>query len=84
MDREGFALKLPKCEFSVNRISWLGFAICKTGYQPKFSKVQAFLELKPQHFKTYSFSYRSPQPTTECPTKSSTTDRTIQTFVKNE
>ena len=49
LDKEGFALKLSKCEFSVNRISWLGFDICENGYEPKFSKIQAVLELKPPH-----------------------------------
>ena len=49
LDKEGFALKLPNCEFSVNRISWLGFDICENGYQPKIFKVQAILELKPPY-----------------------------------
>ena len=47
IDKESLALKLSKCEFSVNRISWLGFEFCENGYQPNFSKVQAVLELKP-------------------------------------
>ena len=49
LDKEGFILKLSKCEFSVNRRSWLEFDICENGYQPKFSKIQAVLELKPPH-----------------------------------
>ena len=28
LDREGFAHKLSKCEFSVNKMSWLGFEPC--------------------------------------------------------
>ena len=45
--KKGFALKLSKCEFSVKKISWLGFDIDHLGYRPKHSKVQAILELKP-------------------------------------
>ena len=48
-DKERFALKLSRCEFSVIRISWLGFDIWENGYQPKLSKVLAVLELKPPH-----------------------------------
>ena len=47
---EGFALKLSKCEFSVKKISWLGFDIDHLGYRlvsPEHSKVQAILDLKP-------------------------------------
>ena len=35
---EGFALKLPKCEFAVNKLEWLGFDIHSKGYSPNFSK----------------------------------------------
>ena len=40
-------MKLSKCEFSVKKISWLGFDIDHLGYRPKHFKVQALLELKP-------------------------------------
>ena len=43
---EGFALKLPTCVFSVEKITWLGFDIDESGYIPKFSKNQAVLGLK--------------------------------------
>ena len=49
LDEEKFTLKLSKCECSVNRISWLGFNIDDSGYQPKLSKVQGVLDPKPPH-----------------------------------
>ena len=37
LDEEGFALKLSKCEFAVDKLDWLGFEIHFSGYAPKFS-----------------------------------------------
>ena len=34
LDEEGWAMKLSKCEFSVNKIIWLGYEIDKTSYAP--------------------------------------------------
>ena len=47
LDAEGWALKLSKCEFSVNQLTWLGFDINENGYSPKFSKIEAIQSLKP-------------------------------------
>ena len=41
LDAEGWALKLSKCEFSVNQLTWLGYDINEDGYSPKFSKIDA-------------------------------------------
>ena len=46
LDREGFALKLSKCVFLVRKITWLGYGINESGYIPKYSKIQAVLDLK--------------------------------------
>ena len=47
LDVEGWALKLSKCEFSVNQLFWLGYDINENGYSPKFSKIEAIQSLKP-------------------------------------
>ena len=47
LEEEGFALKLSKCEFSLNHLSWLGFDIDPDGYRPKRSKIDAVLALEP-------------------------------------
>ena len=47
LDAEGWALKLSKCEFSVNQLTWLGYVINEDGYSPKFSKIDAIQSLKP-------------------------------------
>ena len=42
MDRlngEGWALELSKCEFSVNKLVWLGYEIDENGYATKFSEI---------------------------------------------
>ena len=41
LDEEGFALKLSKCDFSMNQLSWLGYDIDSEGYRPKRSKIDA-------------------------------------------
>ena len=47
LDDEGFALKLSKCDFSLNQLSWLGYDIDSEGYRPKRSKIEAVLALEP-------------------------------------
>ena len=47
LDEEGFALKLSKCDFSMNQLSWLGYDIDSEGYKPKRSKIEAVLALEP-------------------------------------
>ena len=47
LDAEGWALKLSKCEFSVNQLTWLGYVINEDDYSPKFSKIDAIQSLKP-------------------------------------
>ena len=47
LDEEGFALKLSKCDFSLNQLSWLGYDIDSEGYRPKRSKIDAVLALEP-------------------------------------
>ena len=47
LDEEGFALKLLKCVFSMNQLSWLGYDIDSEGYRPKRSKIDAVLALEP-------------------------------------
>ena len=47
LDEEGFALKLSKCDFSLNQLSWLGYDIDVEGYRPKLSKIEAVLALEP-------------------------------------
>ena len=47
LDEEGFALKLSKCDFSLNQLSWLGYDIDSEGYRPKRSKIEAVLALEP-------------------------------------
>ena len=46
LDKEGFALKLSKCEFSLNQLSWLCYNIDSEGYRPKCSKIDAVLALE--------------------------------------
>ena len=46
LDEEGFALKLSKCEFAVEKLEWLGFDIHSTGYSPKFSKIEIVRNLE--------------------------------------
>ena len=46
-DVESWALKLSKCEFSVNQLSWLGYDINEDGYSPKISKIEVIQSLKP-------------------------------------
>ena len=47
LDEEGFALKLSKCDFSMNQLSWLGYDIDSEGYRPKRSEIDAVLALEP-------------------------------------
>ena len=47
LGEEGFALKLSKCDFSLNQLSWLGYDIDSEGYRPKRSKIEAVLALEP-------------------------------------
>ena len=47
LDKEGFALKFSKCEFSLNQLSWLGYDIDSEGCRPKSSKIEAVLALEP-------------------------------------
>ena len=47
LDEEGWALKLSKCEFSVNKLVWLGYEIDENGYASKFSKTEAIKSLLP-------------------------------------
>ena len=50
MDREneeGWALKLSKCEFSLNKLVWLGYETDENGYAPKFSTIEATKSLMP-------------------------------------
>ena len=47
LDAECWALKLSKCEFSVNQLTWLGYEINEDGYSPKFSKIDAIQSLNP-------------------------------------
>ena len=47
LDAEGWALKLSKCNFSVNQLTWLGYVINEDGYSPKLSKIDAIQSLKP-------------------------------------
>ena len=46
LDAEGWALKLSKCDFSVNQLTWLGYDINEDEYSPKFSKIEAIKSLK--------------------------------------
>ena len=41
LDVEGWALKLSKCEFSVNQLNWLGYDINESGYSPKIEAIQS-------------------------------------------
>ena len=47
LDEESFALKLSKCDFSMNQLSWLGDDIDSESYKPKSSKIDAVLALEP-------------------------------------
>ena len=47
LNEEGWALKVSKCEFSVNKLVWLGYEIDDSGYAPKFSKIEAIKSLMP-------------------------------------
>ena len=52
LDGEGFALKLSKWEFAVEKLKVLGFDIHSTGYSPKFSRIEAVRNLEaPRTFK---------------------------------
>ena len=85
LDKEKFALKLSKCKFSVNRLSWLGFDIYENGYQPKLSKVQAVLELKPPHRLKQLRSFMGVlNHLRTFFTKSTRPNREVQTLTKNE
>ena len=46
LDKEGFALKLSKCDFLMNQLSWLGYDIDSEGYTPKRYKIDAVLALE--------------------------------------
>ena len=46
LDVEGWALKLSKCEFSVNQLTLLGYDLDEDGFSPKFSKIDAIQSLK--------------------------------------
>ena len=72
LDEEGFALKLSKCDFSMNQLSWLGYDSDSEGYRPKRSKIDAVLALEPPKLlKTTSFLYGHTQPFTTIFAKSS-------------
>ena len=47
LDEEGWALRLSKCEFSADKLVWLGYEIDENGYAPKFSKIEAIKSLLP-------------------------------------
>ena len=47
LNEEGWALKLSTCEFSVNKLVWLGYEIDENGYTPIFSKIEAIKSLLP-------------------------------------
>ena len=47
LNEEGWALKLSKCGFSVNKLVWLGYEIDENGYAPKSSKLEAIKSLLP-------------------------------------
>ena len=47
LNEEGWALKVSKCEFSVNKLVWLGYEIDDSVYAPKFSKIEAIKSLMP-------------------------------------
>ena len=47
LDQEGCTLKLSQCEFSVNKLIWLGYEIDETSYAQKFSKIESTKFLKP-------------------------------------
>ena len=41
LNEEGWALNLSECEFSVNKLIWLGYKIDNSGYASKLSKIDA-------------------------------------------
>ena len=47
LGKEGFALKLSKCEFSKAKLIWLGFEIDETGVRPKHLTIEAVMALQP-------------------------------------
>ena len=47
LDAEGWALKLNKCEFTVNQLTWLRYDFNEDRYSPNFSKSDAIQSLKP-------------------------------------
>ena len=47
LDEEGFALKLSKCDFSMNQLSWLGYDVDSEDYRPTRSKIDAVSALEP-------------------------------------
>ena len=73
LDKEGFALKLSKCEFSKTKLVWLGFEIDETGVRPKHSKIEAVMALQPPkclkqqiihgYFKSHVLIYTQPPKT---------------------
>ena len=46
LDEDGFAFKLSKCKFAVDKLKWLGFDIHSSHYYPKISKIEAVRNLK--------------------------------------
>ena len=47
LDEEDFALKLSKCDFSMNQLSWLGYDVDSEDYRPTRSKIDAVSALEP-------------------------------------
>ena len=47
LDEEGLALKLSKCDFSMNQLSWLGYDVDSEDYRPTRSKIDAVSALEP-------------------------------------
>ena len=47
LDEEGIDVKMSKCDFSMNQLSWLGYDIDSEGYRPKRSRIDAVLALEP-------------------------------------
>ena len=47
LNEEGWTLKLSKCDFSINKLVWLGYEIDESGYAPKFSKIETIKSLMP-------------------------------------
>ena len=47
LDKENLALKLSKCKFFRNEVSWLGHKLSLDGISPKITKTEAILKLSP-------------------------------------